>query len=95
MSATEHGLSAADPAEADQTVMGADAVPPAGEEIHLPGGSAIPLVVAIGVTLLVIGTTIWWVWSACGFIITVAAVVIWVRDVRRDVDALPEEHQHH
>lgn len=95
MSATEHGLSTADPVEADQTVAGASAVPPAGEEIHLPGGSAIPLVVAIGVTLLVIGTTIWWVWSACGFIITVTAVVMWVRDVRRDVDALPEEHQHH
>ena len=95
MSATEHGLNAADPAETRQTGAGADGAPPAGEEIHLPGGSAIPLVVAIGVTLLVIGTTIWWVWSALGFVITVTAVVIWVRDVRRDVDALPDEHHHH
>ena len=69
-------------------------MPPAGEDIHLPGGSPLPLIVAIGITLLVIGTTIWWVWSAVGFIITVVAVGLWIRDVRRDVDDLPEEHHH-
>lgn len=95
MSTTEHGLSAAGPLEAQQPAAEHDAVPPASEDIHLPGGSPLPLIVAIGVTLLVIGTTIWWVWSALGLIITVVAVVIWVRDVRRDVDELPEEHHHH
>lgn len=94
MSATDHGLSAADPVETHELSAQVDAVPPAGEDIHLPGGSVLPLVVAIGVTLMVIGTTIWWVWSAIGFVITVVAVVIWVRDVRRDVDELPEEHHH-
>jgi hypothetical protein len=94
MSTTEHGLSAADPAELHQTVAEADAVPPAGEEIHVPGGSALPLVVALGITLLVIGTTIWWVWSAVGLIIGGVASGIWIRDVRRDVDELPEEHHH-
>jgi membrane protein required for beta-lactamase induction len=69
-----------------------DAAPPAGEQIHLPGGSIIPLVVAIGITLLVIGTTVWWVWSLLGFIILVISIGIWIRDVRRDVDALPEDH---
>ena len=94
MSATEHGLSAADPVEAHSVVSEADAVPPAGEDIHLPGGSAIPLIVALGVTLMVIGTTIWWVWSAVGFIITAVSVWRWIQDVRRDVDELPEEHHH-
>jgi hypothetical protein len=94
MSTTEHGLSAADPAEARQAVIQTDAVPPAGEEIHLPGGSPLPLIVAVGVTLLVVGTTIWWVWSALGFVITVVSVGLWIRDVRRDVEELPEEHHH-
>lgn len=94
MSTTEHGLSA-DPVDAPQAITDADAVPPAGEEIHLPGGSALPLIVAIGITLLVIGTTIWWVWSALGFLITVTAVGMWIRDVRRDVADLPDDHQHH
>ena len=69
-------------------------VPPVGEEIHLPPGSVIPLVVAIGTTLLVIGTTIWIGWSVIGFIIMVISISLWVRDVRRDVDALPEDHHH-
>jgi len=92
MSTTQHDLSATEPAE--ETVGVAEAVPPVGEEIHLPGGSILPLTVAIGVTLLIIGTTIWWVWSALGFTITVVSVGLWVRDVRRDVDELPEQHHH-
>ena len=71
-----------------------DPVPPVGEEIHLPGGSVIPLVVAVGTTLLVIGTTVWYGWSIMGAIILVISIGIWIRDVRRDVDALPEEHHH-
>ncbi len=94
MSTAEHGFSTADSAEARNTVAQTDAVPPAGEDIHLPGGSPLPLIVAIGITLLVIGTTIWWVWSAVGFIITVVSVGLWIRDVRRDIDDLPEEHHH-
>jgi hypothetical protein len=69
-------------------------VPPAGEEIHLPGGSVIPLAVAVGTTLLVIGTTIWIGWSVIGFLILVVSISLWVRDVRRDVEALPEDHHH-
>ena len=66
--------------------------PPAGEEIHLPGPTILPLVTAIGITLIVIGTTIDWIWSAVGAVIFLIAVVRWIRDVRRDVAALPEEH---
>jgi hypothetical protein len=94
MSTAEHGLSTADSTEPRQPVTQTDAVPPAGEDIHLPGGSPLPLIVAIGITLLVVGTTIWWVWSAVGFIITVVSVGLWIRDVRRDIDDLPEEHHH-
>jgi hypothetical protein len=71
-----------------------EVVPPVGEEIHLPGGSIIPLTTAIGTTLLVIGTTIWIGWSIIGAIILVVSIGLWVRDVRRDVDALPEDHHH-
>ena len=66
--------------------------PPAGEEVHLPGPTILPLVTAIGLTLVVIGTTIWWVWSAVGAVIVVLAVIRWIRDVRRDVAELPAEH---
>ena len=69
--------------------------PPVGEEIHLPGPSIIPLVTAIGLTMLVVGTTIDWIWSVLGLLIFLGSAIVWIRDTRRDVDALPEEHQHH
>jgi hypothetical protein len=88
-------MSTAEPQPIEHVEAQTQPVPPAGEEIHLPGGSIIPLTVAVGTTLLVIGTTTWWVWSLVGFIILVVSIGIWVRDVRRDIDALPEDHHHH
>lgn len=66
--------------------------PPAGEEIHLPGPTVIPFVSAIGITLAVIGTTINWLFSIIGVVIFIVTTVLWIRDTRRDVSALPEEH---
>ncbi len=66
--------------------------PPVGEEIHLPGPSLIPLFSAIGITLIVVGTTLTWLMSALGLIIVVLTTVRWIRDTRRDIDAQPEQH---
>ena len=68
--------------------------PPVGEEIHLPGPSLIPLLCAVGITLAVIGTTINWLITIVGVIILVLTTIRWVRDTRRDVSELPEEHTH-
>ena len=68
-------------------------VPPAGEEIHLPGPTILPLVTAIAITLIVIGTTLGWYLSAVGLIVLVVAVVRWIRETRRDVAELPEAHE--
>jgi bacteriorhodopsin len=68
--------------------------PPAGEEIHLPGPTLIPFACAIGITLAVIGTTINWIFSAIGVVIFLVTVFFWIRDTRRDVSELPEEHMH-
>ncbi|MBV9472222.1 MAG: hypothetical protein JO206_04570, partial [Solirubrobacterales bacterium] len=32
--------------------------PPAGEEIHLPGPTLLPLLSAISITMIVVGTTV-------------------------------------
>ena len=66
--------------------------PPAGEEIHLPGQSALPLVTALGITLIVVGTTLSWFISGFGAIVTLVAVIRWIGDTRRDIAALPEDH---
>ena len=66
--------------------------PPAGDEIHLPGPSIIPFVSAIGITMIVIGTTINWLITVLGAIIFIVTTVMWIRDTRRDVSELPEDH---
>jgi hypothetical protein len=66
--------------------------PPVGEEIHLPGPTLIPVVTAIAITLVVIGTTLGFIFSIFGLILLVGCIVRWIRDTRRDVAELPEEH---
>jgi heme/copper-type cytochrome/quinol oxidase subunit 1 len=66
--------------------------PPVGEEIHLPGPSLIPFINAIGITLIVIGTTITVVFMIVGAILFIVTTAMWIRDTRRDIDELPEEH---
>jgi hypothetical protein len=69
--------------------------PPSGEEIHLPGPTLLPFAMAIGITLMVIGTTISWYISIVGLIIFLVTLVRWVRDTRRDISELPEDHSGH
>jgi hypothetical protein len=68
--------------------------PPAGEEIHLPGPSLLPFFCAIGITLIVVGTTTTWIFSIIGGVLFLYTAIRWILDVRRDIDALPEEHSH-
>jgi Flp pilus assembly protein TadB len=68
--------------------------PPAGEEIHLPGPTLLPIITAAAITMIVIGTTISIVLIIVGVIVLVVAVFRWVSDTSRDVASLPEEHRH-
>jgi hypothetical protein len=68
--------------------------PPVGEEIHLPGPTILPLLSAVSITLIVIGTTINWDFSILGVVVFLITTFIWIRDTRRDIEELPEEHGH-
>jgi hypothetical protein len=67
-------------------------IPPAGEEIHLPGPSILPLLTTVGITLAVIGITISRILVVIGVILTVVCVARWIADTRREVDELPLDH---
>ena len=69
-------------------------VPPAGEDIHLPGPSVLPVLSAVAITCMIIGLTISIWFSIFGVVLFVVTTVIWIRDTRRDIDELPEEHGH-
>jgi heme/copper-type cytochrome/quinol oxidase subunit 1 len=49
---------------------------------------------AIGITLIVIGTTITPILSIIGGVIFVWTTIRWIKDTRRDVSELPEDHLH-
>ncbi len=64
-------------------------IPAAGEEIHLPGPSLLPLLTAVGVTLIVVGLTTFIIFILAGVLLTVWCVVAWIKDTRRETEHLP------
>jgi hypothetical protein len=64
-------------------------IPPAGEEIHLPGPSILPLLTTVGITLAVVGITISLIFVVAGTLLTIVCVARWIRDTRHEIDELP------
>jgi hypothetical protein len=64
-------------------------IPPAGEEIHLPGPSNLPILTAVGITLALVGITTFIELTVIGVLLTVYCIVRWVGDTRREIDELP------
>jgi hypothetical protein len=71
------------------------AVAPAGEEVHMPAPSVLPLINAAGLALAIVSLTVSWWLVGAGLIVFVATAIRWVLDVRRDINALPLDHSHH
>ena len=68
--------------------------PPAGEEIHLPGGSLKPLLLCVGTTVALLGLTTSLLVAVAGTLLFLAALVTWIRDARHELEELPLEHHH-
>jgi hypothetical protein len=64
-------------------------VPPVGEEIHLPAPTVLPVLTALGITLLLVGLTTFVELTLAGAVLTLVCVVRWIKDTRREVDELP------
>jgi len=69
--------------------------PPAGEEIHLPGASLQPVLLAFGITIALVGVTLGIFLLISGLILSVAVIIRWIADTRRDMRALPEDLSEH
>ena len=68
---------------------GPDEAPPAGEEIHLPGPSILPVLLAVGITLTLIGLTTFIELTVIGALLSIYCIVRWIKETRREVDELP------
>jgi hypothetical protein len=69
-----------------------DGVPPAGEAVHLPGPSYLPVVVGAGITVAIVGVVISWVVVVLGAVPALVAIGIWIKQAREEMSELPLEH---
>lgn len=69
--------------------------PPPGEHIHLPGPSLQPILLALGITLTLVGVTLGLFMVVGGLILTIWVIIRWTVDTRREMRALPEDLSEH
>jgi hypothetical protein len=78
---------------ADERVQtGGPEPPPAGEVIHLPGPTYLPVVTAAGIAIAVVGVVISWFIVGGGLLVTLIAVRRWIKETRTDIGELPLQH---
>ncbi len=69
-------------------------VPAAGEAIHLPDPSYLPVIVAAGTTIALVGVVLsWWIFGF-GVVVTVVAIARWISQTRDEMAELPLDHGH-
>jgi hypothetical protein len=74
-------------AEVDEQPEGA--LPPASEQVHLPDPSYLPAVLALGVTIAIVGVIKSWIVVAIGVLIFLVALTRWIRQTREEMSELP------
>jgi hypothetical protein len=67
-------------------------LPPPTEEVHLPEPSYLPVLVALGITLALVGVILTWFLTGLGLVIFLVAAVRWIRQTREEMAELPLEH---
>ena len=79
-------------AVADESEQPEGALPPPTEEIHLPDPSYLPVIVAFGLTIAIMGVVFSWVMVAAGLLIFLIALFRWIGQTRREMSELPLSH---
>jgi hypothetical protein len=71
---------------------GGPETPAAGESIHLPGPSFLPVTTAFGIALAVCGIVLALPLVVIGLVIAVVSIWRWVGETRTEIGELPLEH---
>jgi hypothetical protein len=79
-------------ADEEEVRVADDSVEPPGELIHLPGPSYLPVALAGGTTIAVIGVVIWWVLVVLGGAVVLYTLIRWISETRHEIAELPLEH---
>jgi hypothetical protein len=67
-------------------------VPPAGEQVHVPKPSLLPVLATVGITLALVGVTVSIIFTIVGLVIAVPVIVCWIRAAREELAELPPGH---
>ena len=76
----------------DDAELPEGALPQPTEEIHLPEPSYVPVVLAFGISLAVLGIVLSWVMVVIGAVIALIALFRWIRQTRSEMSELPLGH---
>ena len=68
------------------------ALPPPTEEIHLPAPSYLPVTLAFGITLAIVGVVLTWALVVIGGLIFLISLFRWIRQTRAEMAELPLGH---
>lgn len=64
------------------------------EAIHMPEPSYLPAVLALGITISLVGVITWLPVLIIGVVILLSALVRWIRSARDEMADLPLDHSH-
>lgn len=66
--------------------------PPVGERIHLPGPSVQPVLIALALTMVLMGLLGLWFLTGLGVVLLLFVIVRWIVGARREYRDLPARH---
>jgi Flp pilus assembly protein TadB len=69
-----------------------DDVPPTVEQLHMPSPSLLPVLLAVGLALALVGVTVSIILTIVGLLITIPVIVLWIRAARDETAELPPGH---
>ena len=69
--------------------------PPAGERIHMPAPSILPVLNAVGLSVAIVGVTISPILVVAGLLVFIGTAIAWIGGARREMENLPLEHHGH
>jgi hypothetical protein len=69
--------------------------PPAGERVHMPESSILPLINAAGLALAIVSLTLSWWLVGFGGVVFLVTAIRWIGHTRREIANLPLDHHDH
>jgi len=77
---------------AHETTESGGRLPQPTEEVHLPDPSYLPVVLAMGTWLVLVGIVVNWFLVGIGLVIVLYSMQRWIREARAEMRELPLEH---